>query len=93
MSNIQLLLSIGIPSFMVLFALLVSNSRADRLEKSLEKRLNVIDTKIVKLADKITKLDDKIEILKDFTRRDALEIIRNMTSLHERVAVVEASQK
>ncbi len=82
MTNVQLLLSIGIPSFMVLFAMLVSNTRADRLEK----RMDSIDVKLVKL-------DDKLEALRASTRRDALEIMRNMTSLHERVAVVEARQK
>ena len=86
MTNIQLLFSIGVPSFMVLLALLISNSRADRLEKSFEKRFDLIDTRL-------TKLDDKIESLRDSTRRDALEIMRNMTSLHERVAVVETRQK
>ena len=86
MTNIQLLLSIGIPSFMVLFALLVSNVRADRLETSVEKCFDLVDTKLVKL-------DDKRESLRDSTRKDALEIMRNMTSLHERVAVVEARQK
>ena len=93
MTNAQLLLSIGIPSFMVLFALLLSNVRADRLEKSVEKRIDLVDTKLVKLGDKLEKLDDKIEVLKDSTRRDALEIMRNMTFLHERVAVVEARHK
>ena len=93
MTNTQLLLSIGIPSFMVLFALLLSNARADRLEKSVEKRIYLVDIKLVKLDDKIEKLDNKIEGLRNSTRRDALEIMRNMTVLHERVAVVEARQK
>ncbi len=67
MTNLQLLLSIGIPSVLVVLAWLSNNAR---------------------LAAHDKRFDDVISS----QHRDALEIMRNRTALHERVAVVEANQ-
>lgn len=67
MTNLQLLLTIGIPSILVVLAWLSNNSRLTAHDK---------------------RFDDVIAS----QHRDALEIMRNMTALHERVAVVEANQ-
>ncbi len=42
------------------------------------------------LSKEVSKL---IDDLKQTNHKDALEIMRQMTALHERVAVVEAKQK
>ncbi len=84
-TNIQLLLSIGIPTLMILLAMYNSNARLDSVEKRIDKRLDTIDRR---LDSHEARFDD----LKQSNHKDALEIMRQMTALHERVAVVEAKQ-
>jgi hypothetical protein len=67
MTNLQLLLSIGIPSILVMLAWLSNNARLSAHDK---------------------RFDDVISA----QHKDALEIMRNITALHERVAVVEVNQ-
>jgi hypothetical protein len=67
MTNLQLLLIIGIPSILVILSWLSNSAR---------------------LAAHDKRFDDGISS----QHRDALEIMRNMTALHERVAVVETRQ-
>jgi hypothetical protein len=67
MTNLQLLLTIGIPSVLVILAWLSNSTRLSAHDK---------------------RFDDVISS----QHKDALEIMRNMTALHERVAVVEANQ-
>jgi hypothetical protein len=67
MSNLQLLLTIGIPSILVILSWVSNNARFAVHDK---------------------RFDDVISS----QHRDALEIMSNMTALHERVAVVEARQ-
>ena len=74
MTNLQLLLSIGIPSLLIVFSWVNGNLRADRLDKRMDK------------------FDERLDQLRDAGHRDALEIMRSMTALHERVAVVESKQ-
>jgi len=66
-TNLQLLLTIGIPSFLVVLSWLSNNARH---------------------AEHDRRFDDVISA----QHKDALEIMRNMTALHERVAVVKANQ-
>jgi hypothetical protein len=82
MTNVQLLLSMGVPSLIILAGMYNSNSRFDRIER----RLDGIDAR---LDGHDLRFDD----LKDASHKDALEIMRQMTVLHERVAVVEATQR
>ncbi len=67
MTNLQLLLSIGIPSVLVVLSWVSNNARLAAHDKRFD------------------------EIISS-QHRDALEIMRSMTALHERVAVVEAKQ-
>jgi hypothetical protein len=67
MTNLQLLLTIGIPSILVILSWLSNSAR---------------------LAAHDKRFDDVISS----QHRDALELMRNMTALHERVAVVETKQ-
>ena len=71
MTNLQLLLSIGIPSLLIVLSWITNNSRLDRIEKRLDAQ------------------DSRFNELQASNHRDALEILRSMTALHERVAVVE----
>jgi hypothetical protein len=74
MTNLQLLLTIGIPSLLVVLSWMSNNSRLaahDKRFDDMERRFNDVITA---------------------QHRDALEIMRNMTALHERVAVVETKQ-
>jgi hypothetical protein len=67
MTNLQLLLTIGIPSILVILSWLSNSAR---------------------LAAHDKRFDDVISS----QHRDALELMRNITALHERVAVVETKQ-
>lgn len=74
MTNLQLLLTIGIPSFLVVLSWLSNNARHAEHDRRFD--------------DVSKRFDDVISA----QHKDALEIMRNMTALHERVAVVEANQ-
>jgi hypothetical protein len=81
MTNLQLLLTIGIPSLLVVLSWMSNNSRLsvhDKRFDDMERRFNDVERRF---NDVISE-----------QHRDALEIMRNMTALHERVAVVEAKQ-
>ena len=73
------------------------DAKLDRLEANIDVKLDKLE---VRLNAKIDKLDAKIDRVDakhsdrfdrnlEAAHRDALEIMRQMTSLHERVAVVE----
>jgi hypothetical protein len=74
MTNVQLLLTIGIPSLLIVLSWITNNSRFDRIEKRLDPH------------------DARFNEILAATHRDALEILRSMTALHERVAVVGTKQ-
>ena len=96
MTNIQLLLAIGIPSLLVFLSWLSNNSRHDRTDS----RLDAIDAKFDRKFEAVNgKFDAKFEAVgKRFddviaaVHNDSLEIMRSMTALHERIAVVETKQ-
>ncbi len=92
MTDIQLLLSIGVPSLLVVLSWLSNNSRLGRAESRLDamdKRLDAMDVKFDRRFDEIEKrLNDIIAAV----HTDTLEIMRAMTALHERVAVIEVKQ-
>ncbi len=85
MTNLQLLLSIGIPSFLVVLSWLSNNSRLDAHDKRFDE-----------MEWRLDEMERRFEVwFQDVImaqHRDALEIMRNMTALHERVAVVEIKQ-
>lgn len=86
MSNLQLLLSIGIPSLLIVLSWANNNTRFERIEK----RLDAHDAKFDALQ---ARFEARLEALQAANHKDALEILRSMTALHERVAVVETKQE
>ena len=86
MTNMQLLLSIGIPSLLIVLSWLTNNTRFDRIER----RLDGHDARFDRMDDKFSA---KIDALQSAGHKDALEIMRQLTALHERIAVVEEKQR
>jgi tetrahydromethanopterin S-methyltransferase subunit G len=114
MTNLQLLLTIGIPSLLVVLSWLSNNARFAALEKRLDALELKTDRKFEQIDRKFEEIDRRFDEMERrfearfqemelrFERRfqdvisaqhkDALVILQSMTSLHERVAVVEAKQ-
>ncbi len=96
MTNLQLLLTIGIPSLLVALSWLSNNARF----AALEKRLDALEQKTDRRFEQIDRRFEEMERwfegrFQDVIaaqHKDALVILQSMTSLHERVAVVEAKQ-
>jgi hypothetical protein len=87
-TNLQLLLSIGIPSFLVVLSWISNNARFTALEA----RITSLESRILGLENRMTALESHLNEAIMSQHRDSLEIMRNMASLHERVALVEARQ-
>ncbi len=85
MTNLQLLLSISIPSVLVVLSWISNNVRLSTLEK----RVDGLDGRIDALSNR---LDGRINSLADSHHRDMLQIMQALTGLHERVAIVESKQ-
>jgi hypothetical protein len=104
MTNLQLLLTIGIPSLLVVLSWMSNNKRLDKIEADIERRFAEVDRRFADVDRRFTEMDRKFaemdrrfadmdrrfDTVIDSQHRDSREILRNMTSLHERVAVVEA---
>ena len=71
MTNLQLLLTICIPSLLVVVSWLSNNVRLSRVE-----------------AEIISLRNEQINIRTEH-HRDALELLRSMTQIHDRTATVE----
>ena len=84
-TNLQLLLSIGIPSLLVVLSWINNNHRFTAIEK----RLDDHDRRFVALENRMESRFNEILMA---NHKDALEIMRAMTALHERVAVLETRQ-
>ncbi len=82
MTNLQLLLTIGIPSILILLTWLSNNTRF----AAMEKRIDGVD-------GRIDKLSARVDAQGDSHHRDMLQIMQALTGLHERVAVVESKQQ
>jgi hypothetical protein len=72
MNNIQLYLSIGVPTFAVLLAWLSDRSDMNRFADRLDGKIERLDAKIDKLADQ--------------QHKDAMMLQSYMIPLHERMA-------
>jgi hypothetical protein len=72
MNNIQLYLSIGVPTFAVLLAWLSNRSDMNRLADRFDSKIERLDAKIDKLADQ--------------QHKDAMILQSYMIPLHERMA-------
>jgi hypothetical protein len=71
---------------LILIGILLNRSDTSTLRGE----FNDLRGKMSKLQEDVTR---QIGDLKDANHKDALEIMRQMTALYERVAVVEAKQK
>ncbi len=76
MNNIQLYLSIGIPTFTVILAWLASRADMNRLGDRLNARID--------------KLDDRIDAMSKSHHDDMKMLMGYMVPLHERMAKLEA---
>jgi hypothetical protein len=89
MTNLQLLLTIGIPSLLVILSWVQQSSRLSRLEASTDKGFEAVDRKFEAVERRFEAFRDSIHgemvALRDSIHRD-------MVPLHERVAIVEAKQ-
>jgi hypothetical protein len=106
MTNTQLWLSIGIPSLLIVLSWINNNSRFDRIEKRLDahdakfdqidrrflSRSEELERRFVDVDKRFQAMDRRFDAIIDAVHSDTLEIMRSMTALHERVAVVEARQ-
>lgn len=63
MNNVQLFLSIGIPSFLVLVGILTNQLGLNRLENRLETRLIVIEADLRRFYELIGEHSGKIDML------------------------------
>ena len=90
MTNLQLLLTIGIPSILVILSWISNNTRLSLHDKRLDDLEVRIDKRFSNVDERFSEIDKRFNEVIAAQHRDALEIMRNMTSLHERVAVVEA---
>lgn len=95
MNNVQLLLSIGIPSLLVVLTWLSNNTKLAAFERRLDgidERLDTVDDRFNRVDDRFNEVNSRFNQVIDAQHRDALEIMRALTALHERVAVVETKQ-
>ncbi len=81
MTNLQLLLTIGIRSILVVLTWLSNDAR-----------FAAHDNRFDEINSRFAAQDRRFDDVISSQHRDALEIMRNMTARHERVAVVEAKQ-
>ena len=81
MTDTQLLLSVGIPSLLVVLSWINNNSRFTAIEK----RLDEHDRRIIAM-------DARFNEVIASNHKDNLEMLRATTAPHERVAVVETRQ-
>jgi hypothetical protein len=78
MTNVQLMLSIGIPSLLIVLSWVQQSARFSRLESSVDRLADSVDRRFESMRSEMVALRDSIH--------------RDMITLHERVAVVEAKQ-
>jgi len=79
--NLQPLLYIGIPAVLILAGMFFNWSAA-----------NGIRSEVKDVRSEVKDVRDKLDDIKDSGHKDALEIMRQMTAMHERVAIVETKQ-
>ncbi|ADW70948.1 hypothetical protein [Granulicella tundricola] len=92
-TNIQLLLSIGIPSALIVLSMIVGSRRdvvLNQRAKTVDEHTDVMPESIEARFDSVDRRFD--EVFEALHNRK-LAILRNMTDLHERVAIVESKQR
>jgi hypothetical protein len=82
MSNAQLYLSIGIPSFLVVLSLLISLFQSNRLADRLDRVSDRFDRQFEKLADKVDRLHEQ-------QHKDVLMLMEQIVTLNDRMAKIE----
>jgi len=97
MNNLQFSLSIGLPVLFILAGMFLNWSAANGLRGEINSLCAAVRGEIgslrVEVRGDISSLRNKLDDVKDANHKDALEIMRQMTALHERVAIVESKQK
>jgi len=108
MNNLQFSLSIGLPVLFILTGMFFNWSAANslrveigNLRTEVRGEISGLRTELrgemsglrTEVRGEIGSLRDMLEDVKDSNHKDALEIMRQMTALHERVAIVESKQK
>jgi hypothetical protein len=88
LTDTQLFLSIGIPSLLVVLSWINNNARFNGIDK----RIDGLDKRLDGFESRLDSHDRRFDDIQAASHKDALEILRSMTSLHERVAVVETKQ-
>jgi hypothetical protein len=78
MTNLQLLLTICIPSLLIVLSSLQQSARMTRLESAFDKSSDSVDHKFDAMRSELVALRDSIH--------------RDMVSLLERIAIVESKQ-
>jgi hypothetical protein len=95
-NNLQPLLYIGIPSILILAGMSFNWSAANGIRSEMKDLRSDVRGDINGLRSETNSLRSemysKLEDIKVSGHKDALEIMRQMTALHERVAVVETRQ-
>jgi hypothetical protein len=87
-TNLQLYLTIGIPSILIVLSWLANSVRFSAIDSRFER----IDRRLDAIDRRLDAHDRRFDDVIANGHKDALEIMRSMTALHERVAVVEAKQ-
>jgi len=93
MNNLQPLMYIGIPSILILAGMFFNWSAANGIRSEVKDIRSEVKDLRGEMYAKFDKLGEKLEDVKGANHKDALEIMRQMTALHERVAIVESKQK
>ena len=100
MANLQPLLYIGVPAILILAGMFFNWSAANGIRsevKDVRSEVKDVRSEVRELRSEVysrlEKVEAKLEDVKDSNHKDALEIMRQMTALHERVAIVESKQK
>jgi len=93
LANLQPLLYIGIPAILILAGMFFNWSAANGIRSEVKDVRSEVRELRSEVYSRLEKVEAKLEDVKDSNHKDALEIMRQMTALHERVAIVESKQK
>ena len=93
MANLQPLLYIGVPAILILAGMFFNWSAANGIRSEVKDVRSEVRELRSEVYSRLEKVEAKLEDVKDSNHKDALEIMRQMTALHERVAIVESKQK
>ena len=85
MTNAQLYLTIGIPTFAILIGILVNQAQISSLGNSMNSRFQGLEGRIQSLENRITALEQKIDAKIDLLIGKILGLDNRLTRLEERL--------